>query len=238
MKMRRRRRDARKAAPFVLSADKVNEAAYFVGLLEDADPEGPEFRYLFSAALSAIRSFEDILSADFRRGDRATYEAWWSSASRAIYPSHDEWSDLRDCIVHEGSRFPQLAYVAAVPDGAVEYMHIRHSPANAMPAPTSVMLQLRGAVPAKTILLTSDPSEPLDSEAQAAISSLYVDGSPPALPVEFQGLVLADDPSAPIYAVRVVIDRLKESVDSMREIQMHAALTFGAPGMRRTSQQP
>ena len=66
--------------------DRLAEADFFLGKVEESGGRGREFRYYFAALARATRSISLVLQADLRSAHASRFDSWWEEKKASLPP--------------------------------------------------------------------------------------------------------------------------------------------------------
>ena len=105
------------------SRRKVAEAAFFLDRIQETNGRQPEFGYLLSAFLSAVRSIGWVLQNDLRGRYRERFDRWWEEKKASLPTATVPFSvvvELRNQALKAGELLPGMRVAVRLDHPAVE----------------------------------------------------------------------------------------------------------------------
>ena len=106
-----------------LARDKLREAEFHLENLQRVGDRQPDFRYLFSATISAARSVTWTLQSDLRGRFGSSFDQWWQEA-RTQLPvgtwTFEALAEARNLSQKQGNVYPAPIYVLEFDRGPLE----------------------------------------------------------------------------------------------------------------------
>jgi hypothetical protein len=178
---------------------KLEEARFFLAKWKDSSYGTAEFRYFFSALVSAGRSVTWVLKKELRSLDPKKFDTWWEEKRDSLLPSGLDFRTLagmRNEAVKEGALLPTSFRVTGFESPAVEGMEGRYFPGNGPGSRLQVTMQMRAEEGADQPDLSEIPEELWDEAlgryAAGLLRKALEDLNPEELELEDQGLVVVN----------------------------------------------
>lgn len=218
--------------------DRLEEAEFFLRKAEETGGKRPEFRYYFSALVSAARSITWVLQHDLRSKHGANFDSWWEARKAAIPASpipFDVIAQLRNVLQKEGSRLPLEVYSAEVSGGPVDAIEIWHDPAQGREGVTMISLKPKPGAWRYRFTIEGESEEELERQREGArkefarkafqeLMSQFSSIDLAQLDFRLLGFALEED-SSPL-PFDEVMKGFKDYLSAMRQLVEDAQATF------------
>lgn len=225
------------------SRRKLAESEYFLRGLRDTGGKYPEFGYILSAFLSALRSIGFVLQSDLRGRYGERFDAWWE-AEKAALPNlavpFDVIRELRNQALKQGELLPGMVFVLKLKHDVVDEVRFTINTSEGKLAIKREEYKFHtGTGPEISVQNPEDDREfrrKLEAEGIPALARILseLDESKPDFDVSSIGYLLAAG-GVPLSFDQVV-EGFKKHLDVMRRVVERAEKTFLSGSQKATTE--